>query len=126
MNYLGIDVSKKSHRIVILDEEGELLAKSFSIESTQEGFNFLFKKLNSLNLAKDNLLCGLEATGNLWENIYSFLTNAHFKVIVLNPFRLINIINCLPKRQKLTISPLWSSLDFYVPKNTLIPISRMT
>ena len=100
MNYLGIDISKKSHRCVILDSEGEALCKSFTIESSLNGFNKLIEKLEKLNLKTENLLAGLEATGNYWENIYSFLTENKFKVIVLNPYQTSKFHQALMKKAK--------------------------
>ena len=85
MNYLGIDVSKDSSRFVIIDNDGEKYAKPFSLPNDKDSFSKLDSKLKELNLNPDNLLSGIEATGNLWENIYSFLTDNKFKVIVINP-----------------------------------------
>jgi len=128
MNYLGIDVSKSSHRIAILDGEGESLTKSFSVESSQEGFNSLLEKIKSLSLSPDILLCGLEATGNLWENIYSLLTAAGFKVIVLNPYQTNKYHQLLAKKAKtddidaLVIAGLLRSkehINSYVPDDLI-------
>jgi len=128
MNYLGIDVSKSSHRIAILDREGELLTKTFSIESSQKGFNSLIEKVKTLHLPPDNLLCGLEATGNLWENIYSLLSSAGFKVIVLNPYQTNKYHQLLAKKAKtddidaLVIAGLLRSkehINSYVPDDLI-------
>jgi len=100
MNYLGIDISKKLYRCVILDNEGEALCKSFSIASSLDGFNSLIEKLEKLNLKPENLLTGLEATGNFWENLYSFLTEKKFKVIVLNPYQTSKFRQVLMKKAK--------------------------
>ncbi len=80
MFYLGIDVSKKTHRFVILDNEGEKATKPFSLQNTQEDFQKLLQRLKELSLAPENTLAGLEATGSFWENLYSFLTEAGYKV----------------------------------------------
>jgi len=87
MYYLGIDVSKASHQCVILDSSGEALGKSFTVLSSKDEFGKLIRKIDKSNISKDDLLIGLEATGNLWENLYSFLTENKFKVILLNPFQ---------------------------------------
>lgn len=87
MYYLGIDVSKVSHQCIILDANGEALGKSFTVQSSKDDFTKLVKKLLELNIPKADLTVGLEATGNLWENIYSFLKEQRLNVILLNPYQ---------------------------------------
>ncbi len=87
MYYLGIDVSKVSHQCIILDANGEALGKSFTVQSSKDDFTKLVKKLLELNIPKADLTVGLEATGNLWENIYSFLKEQGLNVILLNPYQ---------------------------------------
>jgi transposase len=85
MNYLGIDVSKARSRYVILDNDGEKAAKPFTLDNNQQAFTQLLERLKELNLQPDGLLVGIEATGIWWENLYCFMTEHKFKVIVLNP-----------------------------------------
>ena len=87
MYYLGIDVSKKKSDYLVLDSNGEKLQRAFSLENSKEGFETLLKKLEELNLYPENLLSGLEATGSLWENLYSFLIEKGYKIILLNPYQ---------------------------------------
>lgn len=87
MYYLGIDVSKSKADYLILDSQGARLQKPFSLENSREDFQTLARKLEELNLTPENLLSGLEATGSLWENLYSFLTEKGYKVILLNPYQ---------------------------------------
>ena len=87
MYYLGIDVSKVSHQCIILDANGEALGKSFTVQSSKDDFAKLVKKLLELNIPKNDLTVGLEATGNLWENLYSFLKERGLNVILLNPYQ---------------------------------------
>ena len=86
MNYLAIDLASKSHRIRITDEKGGNLCATFSIENNQDGFNELILRLDKLSIQPANILSGLEATNNFWENIYEFLTAKGFKVVLLNPY----------------------------------------
>ena len=81
MHYLGIDVSKASHQCVILDAEGEALGKSFTIQSSKDDFANLVKKLSDLNISQTDITAGLEATGNLWENLYVYLKEQGFNII---------------------------------------------
>ena len=85
MNYLGIDVSKNSSRYVLLDNDGERSTKAFTLNNEQQAFTQLLTRLKELNLQPENLLIGIEATSIWWENLYCFMTEQKFKVIVLNP-----------------------------------------
>jgi len=100
MHYFGIDVSKASHQCVILDNNGEALGKSFTVLSSKDEFGKLIRKIDKTNISKDDLLIGLEATGNLWENFYSFLTENKFKAILLNPFQTCKYHQAVLKKAK--------------------------
>lgn len=100
MYYLGIDVSKASHQCVILDNNGETIGKSFTVLSFRDEFDKLIRKIDKLHIAKDDITIGLEATGNLWENLYSFLTENKFRVVVLNPFQTHKYHQALLKKAK--------------------------
>lgn len=100
MHYLGIDVSKSSHQCVILNNNGESLGKSFTVLSSKDDFQKIITKINKYNISKDDIVCGLEATGNLWENLYSFLTQNGFKAIILNPFQTHKYHQALLKKAK--------------------------
>lgn len=119
MYYLGIDVAKRSHRAVVLDPQGEKLGKSFSFDNSQEGMKLLILQLEKINVSKSELLAGMEATGNYWENLYSFLTNKGFKVILLNPHQTSKFREALRKKAKtddidaLVIAGLLRSNEYY-------------
>lgn len=85
MNYLGIDVAKATSRYVLLDNDGEKSAKPFTLDNNQQAFTQLLERLKEFNLHPEGLLIGIEATGIWWENLYCFMTEQKFKVIVLNP-----------------------------------------
>ena len=98
MHYLGIDISKKSLTVSILDEEGEAITKPFTYPCNRKGIEKLVDKISSLKLEKDKVMIGIEATGNLWENLYSFLEG--YKVIVLNPYQTRKYHQLLSKKAK--------------------------
>jgi transposase len=85
MNYLGIDVSKSNARYVLIDNDGEQATKGFTLTNDQKSFTQIIERFKDLKLTADTLLIGIEATGIWWENLYCFLTEQKFKVIVLNP-----------------------------------------
>ncbi|MFH1414500.1 MAG: IS110 family transposase [Elusimicrobiota bacterium] len=135
MFHLGIDVSKESHRFVILDNDGEKFHKPFSYKNSLEEFRKLLDHLKELGLSPENVLAGLEATGNLWENLYSFLTDKGFKVIVLNPHQTNKFREALRKKAKtddidaFVIAGLLRSGEYassYVPKEDIQILREFT
>jgi len=85
MNYLGVDVSIDNARYVLIDNDGEQTTKGFTLTNDQKSFTQIIQRFKELKLTTDTLLIGIEATGIWWENLYCFLTEQQFKVIVLNP-----------------------------------------
>jgi len=124
MYYIGIDISKKSFTVSILNEEGEAKTRPFTYSCNREGMEKLVGKFSSLKFEKDKVIIGIEATGNLWENLYSFLEG--YKVIVLNPYQTKKYHQMLSKKAKtdkvdsLVIAGLLRSkeaLASYVPED---------
>ena len=81
---VGIDVAKDKHDCFIMNSEGEVLAKSFTILNNKEGFDFLYKKIQSVS-PSDKIKVGLEATGHYSYNIIGFLLNKDLATFILNP-----------------------------------------
>ena len=81
---VGIDVAKDKHDCFIMNSEGEVLAKPFTIFNNKEGFDFLYEKIQSIS-SSDNIKVGLEATGHYSYNIIGFLLNKSLATFILNP-----------------------------------------
>jgi transposase len=96
---LGIDVSKKTSRYLLLNPEGRKV-KSFTLESSPEGFRNLLQRLQELSIPQADLLIGMEATGNFWENLYSHLKERGFSVVLLNPYHVKKYREALAKKAK--------------------------
>lgn len=99
MFYLGIDVSKNTARYFILDESGNKL-KAFTLNNDKESLETLPGRFKSLSISGDNLLIGIEATGGFWENIYSFLKDKGFNIVLLNPYNTNKFREALSKKAK--------------------------
>jgi len=84
MYICGIDVAKYQHAAQIMDSEGQIQGKAFSVKNTAAGFTQLLKILNDLEGA---VTIGLEATGHYWLALYETLTEAGYPVVVLNPMQ---------------------------------------
>lgn len=85
MYYCGIDIAKKKHDAVILDNGGNRQGKPITITNTASGFEELITILQSLD---QNVLVALEATGHYWLALFERLSDADFKIVVLNPLQI--------------------------------------
>jgi hypothetical protein len=85
--YTGIDISKKPLTVAILDNEGEVVRLPLKLTVDQKGLAQLAKMLRSISTSKDNITAGIEATGNLWENVYSFLEEKGYPILLINPYQ---------------------------------------
>lgn len=81
---VGIDIGKREHHMVILDDTGERIGKPQTIANTRSGFDDCVKTLRALD---GNVQLALEATGPYWLALYEHLTQAEFPVTVFNPLQ---------------------------------------
>lgn len=87
MYYVGVDIAKEKHYVCILDEAKELACKPFWIYSDILGLRELLKRLAELSLDMDDFIIGIESTGAFSENFYSYISDADYKVILLNSYQ---------------------------------------
>lgn len=87
MYYVGIDVAKEKHYVSILDDTKELAVKPFWIYSDILGLRDLLTKLSELSLNNDDFIIGVESTGAFSENLYEYITDADYKVVLLNSYQ---------------------------------------
>lgn len=87
MYYVGVDIAKNKHYVCILDESKELACKPFWIYSDILGLRELLKRLADLSLDNDDFIIGIESTGAFSENFYSYITDADYKVVLLNSYQ---------------------------------------
>jgi len=83
--YVGIDLAKDSSRVAVVDKDGNKLTSPFSVKNTREGMEKLLSKLNSYK--NDQILCGMEASSNYWENVYSYLKEKKVSCLLINPYQ---------------------------------------
>lgn len=87
MYYAGVDIAKEKHYVCILNEAKELACKPFWIYSDILGLRELLKRLAELSLDMNDFIIGIESTGAFSENFYSYITDADYKVILLNSYQ---------------------------------------
>ncbi len=86
MYYIGIDIAKSFHVACAIDMDNKVLFSSLKFNNDKKGFDKFLLNLNSLN-DKENLIIAMEATGIFFENIYLYLKEKGFNVILLNPYQ---------------------------------------
>jgi len=84
MFFCGIDVAKRKHCAMVLDDQGQVVQGAWSINNDQQGFERLRQVLSTW---PESVLVGLEATGHYWLALYESLTALGYPVVVLNPLQ---------------------------------------
>lgn len=87
MFYCGIDIAKYRHEATVIDEAGTALLDSISFANSKEGCEKLVAVFEKLDISKDDLLLGMEATGHYWLSVYGYLLEQGFEVKVINPIQ---------------------------------------
>ena len=85
MIYVGIDVAKDKHDCFITNSDGEVLFKSFTISNNRDGFETLFRRIESVSDDFSKIKVGLEATGHYSYNLLGFLLDKGLTTFVINP-----------------------------------------
>ena len=85
MIYVGIDVAKDKHDCFIINFDGEVLFKAFTIANNLDGFNDLYQKIVSVTEDITKVKVGLEATGHYSYNLLGYLIDKSLPTYVINP-----------------------------------------
>ena len=82
---VGIDVASEKHSFAVLTPDKTVHGKPRDFANTGSGFAFLHEHLQSLDVAPSQIHIGLEATGRYWENLYTYLKNQGYHILLLHP-----------------------------------------
>lgn len=82
--FAGIDIAKREHQMVIVNETGRAMGKPLAIANTRDGFT---QCLSTLHALPEPVQVALEATGPYWLALYEQLSAAGFSVHVFNPLQ---------------------------------------
>ena len=85
MFIVGIDIAKRKHEAVVIDENGTTVVKAFSFHNSCSGYNRLLSVLQKAKLPADDISFAMEATGHYWLPLFVRLRNEGFRVQVINP-----------------------------------------
>ena len=85
MIYVGIDVAKDKHDCFIVNSDGEVLFKVFTIANNLNGFNNIYQKIESVMKDITKVKVGLEATRHYSYNLLGYLIDKGLTTFVINP-----------------------------------------
>ena len=83
----GIDIGKYHHEASVIDGEGRLIGKSLRFTNTTDGGEKLLAYLSARKPQGENIVIGMESTGQYWLSLYCFLFDKGFQVNVINPIQ---------------------------------------
>ena len=82
MFIVGIDISKRSHMVRVIDSEGRTVYKPFSIRNSCSGCSVLLERLRKLTNHKSEFLFAMESTAHYWLALYTRLRKEGYQVRV--------------------------------------------
>lgn len=87
MFIVGVDVAKRSHEAIVLDDSGSIVRKAFNFKNDSTGFRKLTAVLDSVSTDPSDFIVGMESTAHYWLALYSALRKRGYTVHVLNPIQ---------------------------------------
>ena len=84
--FVGIDIAKSFHVAYVVNQDDKTIKSSFKFNNDEDGFSKLLLLLNSIDEVS-TFTIGMEATGIFFENLYIYLKEKEFNVILLNPYQ---------------------------------------
>ena len=87
MFIVGVDVAKRSHEAIVLDDSGVIVRKAFNFKNDSTGFQKLTAVLDSISTNPSDFIVGMESTAHYWLALYSALRKREYTVHVLNPIQ---------------------------------------
>lgn len=87
MFIVGVDIAKRNHEAVVIDQNGSVLYKPFSFSNDSEGFRIFLNVLDAFSRDSKDFLIGMESTSHYWYALYSGLERQGYSVCVLNPLQ---------------------------------------
>ncbi len=82
---VGIDIGMESCTVACLTRDKQQVIKATSFANTVQGFHWLFERLESLGVAPQELLGGLEATSRYGEKLLQALLKRGYQVGLVHP-----------------------------------------
>ena len=87
MFIVGVDIAKRNHEAIVIDQSGNVVKKAFNFKNDTEGFSKLISNLQSLSKTPTDFTIGMESTSHYWLALYSALKRLGYPVHVFNPIQ---------------------------------------
>ena len=87
MFFIGIDIAKRKHDAVVIDNNGTVIQKAFSFSNSLEGYNKLVSIIKKITSDKTDIVFAMESTSHYWLALYSKLIKDGYLVHVINPIQ---------------------------------------
>jgi transposase len=132
MPFVGIDIGKRTHEAVILDDAGEQHGKALRFANTRAGAQELLARRQEVG---SPCVCALEATGHYWLALDAYLGDAGFEVTVLNPLQTDAYRQSFLRKTKTDRRDSWIIADLVrigrgraalVPDQTILQLRELT
>lgn len=72
MFYCGIDIAKYKHEASVIDINGKTLLDSIPFANDKQGCGKILAVFEKFEIAPDDVIIGMEATGHYWLSVYAF------------------------------------------------------
>ena len=87
MFIVGVDIAKRSHEAIVIDNSGSIVRKAFNFKNDSAGFSKLISVLADISENPDDFVIGMESTSHYWLALYSNLQKLGYTVHVFNPIQ---------------------------------------
>ena len=73
MFIVGVDIAKRSHEAIVIDNSGSIVRKAFNFKNDSSGFSKLISVLTEISANPNDFTIGMESTSHYWLALYSNL-----------------------------------------------------
>jgi len=82
---VGLDIGSETCMVGALAPDKRVVLTPFVITNDGPGFERLHQKVAQLGCSSQDIVVGLEATGRYWEQVYYFLQQRGYRLVLLHP-----------------------------------------
>jgi len=100
MYYVGIDIAKRIHEAVVIDETGKIIYKSIRFANSREGYEILMQYIGRVTKLKSQFAFGMESTSHYCLPLYTCLSQDGYQVHVINPIQSNSLRNMYIRQTK--------------------------
>lgn len=87
MFIVGVDIAKRSHEAVVIDDSGNIIKKAFYFQNSTDGMKKFISMLDNICSDPSAFIVGMESTSHYWLALYSALKRKGYLIQVLNPIQ---------------------------------------